>query len=124
MSEKHTPGPWQLSCIDGVEDSLMVGGRNDGSDIVADIRTYENDISETQNSPQQMWVKKRLAELEKKEKEAHANARLIAAAPELLEQCKLFEKCLTYLINSGDSGADLERDNLRAILDKVKGETA
>jgi len=127
MSEKqvtHTPGPWQLSCIDGVEDSLMVGGGNDGSDIVADIRTYENDISETQNSPQQMWVKKRLAELEKKEKEAHANARLIAAAPELLEQCKLFEKCLTYLINSGDSGADLERDNLRAILDKVKGETA
>ena len=54
----------------------------------------------------------------------HANARLIAAAPELLEQCKLFEKCLTYLINSGDSGADLERDNLRAILDKVEGETA
>jgi hypothetical protein len=102
----------------------MVGGGNDGSDIVADIRTYENDISETQNSPQQMWVKKRLAELEKKEKEAHANARLIAAAPELLEQCKLFEKCLTYLINSGDSGADLETDNLRAILDKVKGETA
>ena len=50
-----------------------------------------------------------------------ANARLIAAAPELYEQCKLFEKCLTYLINSGDSGADLERDNLRAILDKVDG---
>ena len=50
------------------------------------------------------------------------DARLIAAAPELLDQCKLFEKCLTYLINSGDSGADLERDNLRAILDKVDGE--
>ena len=50
------------------------------------------------------------------------DARLIAAAPDLLEQCKLFEKCLTYLINSGDSGADLERDNLRAILDKVDGE--
>ena len=50
-----------------------------------------------------------------------ASARLIAAAPELYEQCKLFEKCLTYLINSGDSGADLERDNLRAILDKVDG---
>jgi hypothetical protein len=49
------------------------------------------------------------------------DARLIAAAPELYEQCKLFEKCLTYLINSGDSGADLERDNLRAILDKVDG---
>jgi len=50
------------------------------------------------------------------------DARLIAAAPELYAQCKLFEKCLTYLINSGDSGADLERDNLRAILDKVDGE--
>jgi len=39
--EKHatfTPGPWKLSSIDGVEDSLMVGGGGDGSDIVADIR--------------------------------------------------------------------------------------
>ena len=50
-----------------------------------------------------------------------ANARLIAAAPELLEQCKLFDKVLTHLINSGDSGADLERDKLREILAKVEG---
>lgn len=50
-----------------------------------------------------------------------ANARLIAATPELLEQCKLFEKVLTYLINSGDSGADLERDKLREVLAKVEG---
>jgi hypothetical protein len=54
-------------------------------------------------------------------KEARANARLIAAAPELLEQCKLFEKVLTHLINSGDSGADLERDKLREVLAKVEG---
>ncbi len=54
-------------------------------------------------------------------KEAHANARLIAAAPELLAQCKLFEKVLTHLINSGDSGADLERDKLREVLAKVEG---
>lgn len=52
-----------------------------------------------------------------------ANARLIAAAPELLEQCKLFEKLLTVMIMEGHSGADLERDNLRAILDRVEGET-
>ena len=54
----------------------------------------------------------------------NANARLIAAAPELLEQCKLFEQLLSTLIIEGHSGADLERDNLRAILDKVEGETA
>ena len=51
-----TPGPWQLSCIDGVEDSLMVGGGDDGSDIVADVRDRD-----------------------------HANARLIAAAPAMYE---------------------------------------
>ena len=47
----------------------------------------------------------------------NVNARLIAAAPELLEQL------LSTLIMEGHSGADLERDNLRAILDKVEGET-
>jgi hypothetical protein len=54
----------------------------------------------------------------------NANARLIAAAPELLEQCKLFEKLLSTLIMEGHSGADLERDNLQAILDRVEGERA
>jgi len=53
--------------------------------------------------------------------EDEKDARLIAAAPDLLAQCKEFEKCLTHLINSGDSGADLERDKLREILAKVEG---
>ena len=57
---KHTPAPWQLSTIDG-EDCLMVGGGDDGSMIVADIRTDDpHDVVE-------------------------ANARLIAAAPNLLD---------------------------------------
>ena len=55
---------------------------------------------------------------------SNEDARLIAAAPELLEQCKLFEKLLRACVMAGDSGADLERDNLQAILDKVEGETA
>jgi len=55
---------------------------------------------------------------------SNEDARLIASAPELLEQCKLFEKLLSTLIIEGHSGADLERDNLRAILDRVEGETA
>ena len=50
----------------------------------------------------------------------HANARLIAAAPELLEQCKLFEKVLNELVVMGE--ADIEdRDKLREVLAKVDG---
>jgi len=50
------------------------------------------------------------------------NARLIAAAPELYEQCKFLEKVLTEAIMTGDSGADLELDQLRELLAKVEGE--
>jgi len=52
--------------------------------------------------------------------EARANARLIAAAPELLEQCKLFEKVLNELVVMGE--ADIEdRDKLREVLARVEG---
>ena len=53
--------------------------------------------------------------------ELHANARLIAAAPEMLEQCKLFEKVLRACIMAGDSGAELELEKLREVLAKVEG---
>ena len=55
---QHTNGPWLITTIDGA-DCLMVGG-GDGSDVVADIRT------------------------DRPEDEVEANARLIAAAPDLL----------------------------------------
>ena len=144
--EKHafTPGPWQLSCIDGVEDSLMVGGGDDGSDIVADIRTYENDILNTRaelfddipamrsRAHVQGWsedsvadierqdkeAEKRLAELERKEKEAHANARLIAAAPEMFE---VLSELLDTLEMSKGYGFDEEYEKAREVLAKVEG---
>ena len=54
------------------------------------------------------------------DEEKKANARLIAAAPELLEQCKLFEKVLNELVVMGE--VDIEdRDKLREILAKVEG---
>ena len=91
----HTPGPWQIDdCTPGESTGLRF-----------EVGTKDSVIARTTDG----W------------KEAHANARLIAAAPELLEQCKLFEKVLTHLINSGDSGADLERDKLREVLAKVEG---
>ena len=47
-----------------------------------------------------------------------ANARLIAAAPELYEQCKRFERVLSELVVMGE--ADIrDRDKLRGLLAKV-----
>ena len=100
MSEKetHTPGQWSIEdCTPGESTGLCFA-----------INSENNVIARTADG----W------------KEAQANARLIAAAPELFEQCKLFEKLLTVMTMEGDSGADLERDNLRAILDRVEGESA
>ena len=100
MSEKqvtHTPGPWSIEdCTPGESTGLRFA-----------INSKDNVIARTTDG----W------------KEAQANARLIARAPELLQQCKLFEQLLSTLIIEGHSGADLERDNLQAILDKVEGET-
>lgn len=94
----HTPGPWVVGS------NVTAGNKLEGCSIFAE--KIKDQIG---------WMRFDLDE------ENHANARLIAAAPELLEQCREFEKCLTHLINSGDSGADLERDKLREVLAKVEG---
>ena len=114
--EKHafTPGPWEISCIDGIKDSLMVGGGDDGSNIVADIRTMEDALYDAETDlfdgiqnlrsrahvegwsedsvasidNDEKHAKQRVDEIRELEKQANANARLIAAAPDLLAQCK------------------------------------
>lgn len=142
----HTPEPWVISCIDGVEDSLMVGGGDDGSDIVADIRTHENDILKAQAElyddipvyrsridvhgncwvtgydttsldKREKEVKERLAELESKEKEVKANARLIASAPEMHQLlCKISNSDL------GDVETAIQITlDAREVLAKVEG---
>ncbi len=108
MSEKqtHTPGPWHCGQLNG-EGAIFA---NNGKRLTIENGLHSlHPICHVQNTFG---------------KEDQANARLIASAPELLEQCKLFEKLLSTLIIEGHSGADLERDNLRAILDRVEGETA
>jgi hypothetical protein len=97
----HTPGPWHYTLADETSSGGVYGNEKCVCDII----------------PKELQVAYDCEEVEI----ANANARLIAAAPELLEQCKLFEKVLTHLINSGDSGADLERDKLREVLAKVEG---
>ena len=53
--------------------------------------------------------------------EQGGDARLIAAAPELYEQCKLFERVIVELLMQGETGADYELEKLREILAKVEG---
>ena len=99
----HTPGPWHYSEVIRGRDQYYRQIRADFK--IAEVHACHSGVAGTK----------------KGKAEDEANARLIAAAPDLLAQCKEFEKCLTFLINSGDSGADLERDKLREVLAKVEG---
>jgi hypothetical protein len=79
---KHTPAPWQLTTIDGVprRKHLMVGAGYDGGLAVALMRTdHAGATSET----------------------LEANARLIAAAPELLA-------ALRYIVIGDEDHEDLD----------------
>ena len=119
----------------------MVGGGDDGSDIVADIRTHENDILDAQAElyddipamrsrahvhgdctekidKLEKEALEKLAELERKEKEARANARLIAAAPAMYE---VLSELLDTLEMSKGYGFDVEYEKAREVIAKVDG---
>lgn len=53
--------------------------------------------------------------------EMYANARLIAASPELHAQVKNFERLLTELAMQGETGTDEALEEVRAVLAKVDG---
>ena len=110
--EKHatfTPGPWHYTLADETSSGGVYGGEKCVCDII----------------PKELQVAYDCEEVEI----ANANARLIASAPELLEQCKLFEKVLEKLsewqrikdMKVCLDGADLDRDKLREVLAKVDG---
>ena len=52
------------------------------------------------------------------------DARLIAAAPEMLEMCKLLEECMETIDGKDGYDASYELAKVRAVLAKVEGETA
>jgi len=51
----------------------------------------------------------------------HANARLIAAAPEMYEMCKLLEECMEFIDGKDGYDASYELAKVREVLAKVDG---
>jgi hypothetical protein len=91
----HTPGPWQVGS------NVTAGNKLEGCSIFAE--KIKDQIG---------WMRFDL------DKENHANARLIAAAPEMYE---VLSELLDTLEMSKGYGFDEEYDKLREVLAKVDG---
>lgn len=89
----HTPRPWQ---INGIEIHAVEQGAPDGL--------------------------RRIAVIDQQNKQRYDNARLIVAAPDLLEACKL---ALDYLIYEGERPRPITAqetgDSLKQAISKAKG---
>lgn len=79
-TEKHTPGPWQQREVKASRAGITIEGRN-GNYIAA-------------------------VDCDGDRESMHANARLIAAAPDLLEACRLADEKLSSVTQPGESGWD------------------
>ncbi len=100
---KHTPGPWKpLNMFMGLTPSVGAMGKQGGFDICPEV------VSGIYGSVE----------------ESQANARLIAAAPDLLEACQLI---LANMEDTEDTGTDRECGEyedikkLRAAIAKATG---
>jgi len=87
----HTPGPW---VVKHDKNGLPFIG------VASDPWTYPGTVATV---------------------EQEKDARLIAAAPEMYEMCKLFEKMLVQLQMQGETGVDEELENVRKLLASVDG---
>jgi hypothetical protein len=110
MSEKqetHTPGPWHNFEQNGMNPNYK--------------GLYEIDANHPSGSRQTIAVTPYKGDA----REIDANARLIASAPEMLEMCKLFEKCMANLDGASEPfDTSYELSKVRAVLAKVEGESA
>lgn len=103
---KHSPGPW---IVDRHADNEELVVRSDPDwGIVANCQTDSYSLSEQENL---------MAEIQ-------ANARLIAAAPEMLNMLLSVENWFReYDVQNGpDSGSQLLLNNIRAAIAKATGE--
>ena len=110
MSEKQetfTPGPWHCGQLNG-EGAIFA---NNGKRLTIENGLHSlHPICHVQNTFG---------------KEDQANARLIAAAPDMLEMCKLFEECMANLDGASEPfDTSYELAKVRAVLAKVEGESA
>ena len=94
----HTPGPWVVGS------NVTAGNKLEGCSIFAE--KIKDQIG---------WMRFDLDE------ENHANARLIAAAPELHAQALVLERLLTELAMQGETGTDEALEEVRAVLAQVDG---
>ncbi len=102
---KHTPGPWVLRTID---QSLATVETQDGRYIIGHAGQLREDDWKTGHI------------------ERRSNARLIAAAPELLDVVKGFRRKLETYVNVYPGDKELRRllSNCDAAIAKATGETA
>ena len=97
---KHTPGKWSI-------DNVFVVSEED--ELIAQIDPiHENDLSVYQRNPS----------------EARANARLIAAAPELLAACETIANDCEEVLSGSDMSGMSDREIFGAMLETVRAAIA
>lgn len=97
----HTPGPWKMECIDG---QIFIGSEPDSDDFV-----FGHQIADMVQSR---------ARGTKTSRRVISDARLIIAAPDLLEALK---RSLDWLASYPGGSAQSAYDTARAAIAKAEG---
>jgi hypothetical protein len=99
MSDKHTPGPWRVQAT--------------GHSFVVEANTHTEVISVDENGDPCRWSEYN-----------EATARLIAAAPDLLEALKLMVAMAETGMCDFNPHDEYVMDKAKALIDKVTGWTS